>query len=248
MTSAASLRVSKRAIGFTLGLVLSVGSFSSGTPAQETSPQAASPQGLPQSQVQPPKKKAQSLDVQFVMLQNCLLGDTDVDRLKVGLLYGYSSGRASPYGGPPPPAPPPSTDYMESLQRDVDACQYAWHLKDSTARGQVLDLVRKDIRLKSVDCQMFGMSRKVPVRIMTIQSGAPVNGWTVYYKWSTISTLPVAEMSAAGLTSQATANLVPGVYTFRAELKVSDSETRKTISLTLPIGGQDKIEVQLPVQ
>jgi hypothetical protein len=243
MTSTAVRHISKRVVAFSLGLAFLVGGFSFGISAQEILPalQAVSSNSQRQSTVH--------LASQLQKLQLCLSNDADLDHLRLGLLYGYTQGKGlSRPIGPVATVPPPPGDYMASLQHDIDACEYASHATDPAVRREVLDLVRQDIKFKSIDCQMFGMGRMVPVRIVTIQGGAPVNGWTAYYKWSSVSSLPVAEMSAAGLTSNAAANLVPGVYTFRAELKTSATETRKTISVTLPVGGQNTVEVQLPVQ
>ena len=252
MTSTAVFRTSKLLLAFFLGPALFIGGFSCRIAAQENSP---STQPSPRAAFQPPRDNTSAselLAIQFRKLQLCLSNDADLDHLRLGLLYGYTkdgdSWGQSRQMGPGATVPPPPSDYMASLQHDIDACEYASHATDEAVRREVLDLVRQDIKFKSIDCQMFGMGRRVPVRIVTIQNGAPVNGWTAYYKWSSVSTLPVAEMSAAGLTSNAAANLVPGIYTFRAELKMSDAQTRKTISVTLPVGGQNTVEVQLPVQ
>lgn len=197
------------------------------------------------------------LDIRFFRLQLCLAGDENVAKLKIGLQNGYNSA-AGGYGGggaygrraaasPHLDAPGPPSEYVASLDQDLKACDYASHLKDKDERKGVLDAVHKDIELKSNDCKQFGMGRMVPVRISTMHGTTAASGWSAFYKWSSVSSFPVSELRAPNLTSPATVNLAPGVYAFRAELKAADGTVKKTDIVTLPVAGQQVIEVQIPV-
>lgn len=195
-------------------------------------------------------RKALPVDLELARLQICLSGDSDLQALAVGLMSGYQGGGSRGYGGRgegfAPSAPPPPPEYMASLDRDFDACSYAFHLKDAGQRRELLQAIRRDIEVKSKDCAQFGMGRLVPVRITTVHGTGPENGWAAFYKWSSVSSFPVAELRVPGLTSPATLNLPPGVYSFRAEMKTGASDL-KTDVVTVPIGGQKLIDVQLPV-
>lgn len=187
-------------------------------------------------------------------LRNCLPGSDELQRLSTGLQHGYrghGSWFAAAPSGPAPwygKVPPPPAAYMASLEQDIAACQYAETETDPTVRAQVMDSVREDITVKANDCAMFGMGRMVPVRILTMHAGSQIDGWAAFYKWSSVSSLPVEEMRAPGLTShQASISLPPGVYTFRAELKLADTNVQKTDSVTVQVGGRNTVDVQLQV-
>ncbi len=184
-------------------------------------------------------------------LRKCLSGSEELERLSEGLLHGYR-GHGSWFAAAPAPgfgkvSPPPAA-YMTSLERDIAACQYAATEADPALREQIWDSVREDITVKADDCAMFGMGRMVPVRILTMHAGSQIDGWAAFYKWSSVSGLPVEEMRAPGLTShQASISLPPGVYTFRAELKLADTNVKKTDSVTVQVGGRNTVDVQLQV-
>lgn len=198
----------------------------------------------------------QSLSGDLFRLQLCLKGDANLERLRSGLMGGYSQasqgyeglggyGRRVQVPQIPFEDTPPA-EYMASLDRDVSACDYAARIKDAEERRGVLEAVQKDVEIKSHDCQQFGMGRMVPVRIMTLHGALPANGWAAFYKWSSVSGFPVSELRVPGLTSPAVLNLPPGVYAFRAELTAGDV-VRKTNVITLAVGGQRMVDVQLPV-
>ncbi len=185
-------------------------------------------------------------------LHKCLSDYDELQRLSEGLQHGYRHG--SWFMAAPAPAPrfgkvpPPPPAYMASLERDIAACQNAETEDDPTVRAQIMGMVREDITVKADDCAMFGMGRMVPVRILTMHAGSPVDGWAAFYKWSSVSRLPVEEMRAPGLTShQAEISLPPGVYTFRAEFKLTDTNVKKTDSVTVPVGSRNTVDVQLQV-
>jgi hypothetical protein len=195
---------------------------------------------------------ANTLSDDLWKLQKCLSDSSDLQRLSSGLLHGYSGHgswfAAAPHGPLFGKVPPPPAAYMASLERDIAACQYARTEADPSVGAQVMDLVREDITVKADDCAMFGMGRMVPVRIMTMHAGSQVDGWAAFYKWSSVSSLPVQEMRAPGLTShQASISLPPGVYTFRAELQAADMSVKKTDSVTVPVGNRNTVDVQLQV-
>lgn len=209
---------------------------------------AAGPAAL-QMAAQDKKANSPPLDIELSRLQICLPNDPNLQILITGLMGGYSGGsygRGSRGSGPISVSPPPP-EYMASLDRDFDACSRAFHMKKSPEKQELLASIHKDIEIKSKDCIAFGMGRMIPVRISTVHGAATASGWAAFYKWSSVSSFPVAELRVPGLTSPAVLNLPPGIYTFRAELKVSDAEVKKTDAVIVPVGGQKMIDVQLPV-
>ncbi len=190
-------------------------------------------------------------------LKACLpAGDVYLSMLGEGLLGGYGgAGASSGYGGyggrPSRPTfspPPPTPDYLVSLDRDIAACDAAYKIKDKAQRAEMLKPIEEDIRIKAEDCRKFGMSRRVSVRVSTLQGSAADNGWEVFYKWAGSSGFETAEVRIPQLTSPATVELPPGAYIFRAQKMVASTE-KATQPVRIVVGGAGKVvDCQLPIQ
>jgi hypothetical protein len=184
-------------------------------------------------------------------LEGCLgLGNTAINRLRQGLLSGYSQGR--PWAQRPTlldqmVAPPPA-EYLDSLDRDLMACDVAKRQKDDKVRKAILDQVLQDVTIKAQDCERFGMGRLVQVNVSTVRAGMPENGWVVFWKWMPVGPLQTVETSLPGLTSPATKAFPPGTYAFRAEKRISSTEIRTTETRTVIVGGTATVDCPLLIE
>jgi hypothetical protein len=171
-------------------------------------------------------------------LQSCM-GQEDrvMAFLSRGLLHGWT-GHVTP-----PPA-----EYLESLGRDLRACEAAGKMEDPEQRRLVLDSVHKDIQIKARDCRTFGMGRMVPVSIVTKHGSKVENGWQVFYKWSCASPLQPQELTVHNFTSPANAQLPPGEYTFRAEKRNSTGQIETIPPITITVGDLISVPLELAVQ
>ena len=217
----------------------------------------------------------------LVAIRECLGPDSrdDIEDLGIGLLVGWNNlsnwtaERTSPHGMidwsngtlrrivksgdlllPPEdsdlPAPPPQA-YLDSLDRDLEACTTASTVKEEGQRSKILESIARDIKIKARDCMQFGMGRTIEVRVSTMRGKEILNGWEAFYKWLCASGYEPKEMSIPGLTSPAVIKLPPGEYVISAQLKTSDNQFReahpKTIQLGESVHGDEAVECQLLV-
>jgi hypothetical protein len=84
--------------------------------------------------------------------------------------------------------------------------------------------------------------------VATDKDTAPDPGWTVYFKWLTVSDIQTTESAFPRTSTPATDDLPPGIYQLRAQKDdprsgaVLKSET-KTVSLD---GANNSSELQVP--
>ena len=181
-------------------------------------------------------------------LRACLgaQGGVTVAELRSGLLSGWPD---SQRGWPGPqaagPVSPPPPEYIDSLDRDLNACSFASQIKDDSRRQAIIDSVIKDISIKARDCRRNGMGRKVTIHVTTVRGSAPDNGWVVFYKWSCASGFETNEMRIPQLTSPATIDLPPGEYVIRAEKKMPDSHVVTIEPATVIVGLDPIVDLQL---
>ncbi len=180
-------------------------------------------------------------------LESCLGQSRAVSELRQGLLTGWRKKSRAPTLRDWPPPPPPPLEYLQSLDRDIRACQLASRLPDDQ-RLMVLSDVMKDIEIKAEDCHRFGMGRKVTVTITTLRGSVAENGWQVFYKWSCASALQTEEMRVPNLTSPANIDLPPGTYSIRAEKRSSSGQVLKVTPATIVVGSAQSIPVQLAIE
>jgi len=205
-----------------------------------------SPAAPPPDPLAPTRAKLQAL-------ATCLGPNPLLDDLSKGLLAGWPGWRAKAHMPPslnnsPSPPPPPPPEYLDSLDRDIEACTFASRLNDENQRRMVLDAVIRDIETKSNDCHRFGMGRKVPVSVRTLRGTVAENGWQVFYKWSCSSLLQPDEVRVPNLTSPATVELPPGVYSIRAEKRKSSLQLEKVAAVTVVVGSLPSVPIELAVE
>jgi hypothetical protein len=183
-------------------------------------------------------------------LQTCLGPSDALSTLRKGLLWGWPKpGRvAAPSLKDPVPAPPPPSEYLQTLDRDLQACDLASRIQDADQRRLVLAAVQKDIEIKAEDCHKFGMGRRVPVSIRTLRGTTAENGWQVFYKWSCASLLQPEEVRVPNLTSPANVDLPPGVYSVRAEKRTSAVQVQTIAPVTVVVGSVASVPLELAVQ
>jgi hypothetical protein len=181
-------------------------------------------------------------------LQSCLGQSTALSTLRKGLLWGWPKPGSAPSLQAPPPAPPPPAEYLDSLDRDVQACAVAAALQDPEQRRQVLSAVAKDVEIKAADCHQFGMGRRVPVTIRTLRAATAENGWQVFYKWSCASLLQPEEVRVPNLTSPANVELPPGEYFFRAEKKNSSGQVQSIAPVKIVVGSAASVPLELAIE
>ncbi len=57
------------------------------------------------------------------------------------------------------------------------------------AAEKVLASIAEDLRIKAEDCRVWGAGRLITVIASTLKNGQPDPGWTVMYKWVSVSGL-----------------------------------------------------------
>jgi hypothetical protein len=139
--------------------------------------------------------------------------------------------------------------YLKSLENDAVVCRAAVgkqsHPRDST---KALEVVVDDLNLKFRDCYLHGMGRLVSMSVTTNKGIEPDRGWTVYFKWITVSDVQTTEGTFPTTSTPATDDLPPGIYQLRARKKdptsgtMLNSET-KNVSLD---GEHSSCELQVP--
>ena len=177
------------------------------------------------------------LQARLVSLQGCA-STKQTSTLWRGLSGGWSV-------APRRFAPLPQ-DYIESLSRDVRACDAVSGLQNESLRTQVLHAISTDIDTKIRDCRMFGMGRLVAVRVTTVRDAKIENGWEAFYRWSCASPFDTEELRIPGLTSPAVIELPPGEYIFRAQKRASASEILRTDPVTIVVGLKESMDCPLP--
>ena len=144
-----------------------------------------------------------------------------------------------------PTLTPPPEAYLRSLRNDATVCTVVTTSQPASAEA-ILEGIVRDLEVKFRDCYLHGMGRLVPVEVATKRGQSPEPGWTVYFKWVTVSDLPTSETPFRTSSTPARDDLPPGVYQLRAEKKgsasVQNSES-KTVDLS---GEHSQCELQVP--
>jgi hypothetical protein len=147
------------------------------------------------------------------------------------------------------PLTAPPEMYLKSLENDATVCRAAVSRQSRSKDSfKVLKDVVDDLDLKFRDCYLHGMGRLVSMSVATNKDTAPDRGWTVYFKWVTVSDIQTTESAFPTMSTPATDNLPPGIYQLRAQKddlrsgEVLKSET-KTVSLD---GANNSCELQVP--
>ena len=203
---------------------------------------------LPAAYARPPLDPLGQTRTQLDTLATCLGQNNALTVLRKGLLWGWRQPGNAPTLLDAKPAPPPPAEYSASLDRDVQACALTARTQDAELRRQILSAVQKDIEIKAEDCRKFGMGRRVPVHITTLRGAATEHGWQVFYKWSCASALQPEEVRVPNLTSPANVELPPGVYSVRAEKRISPVQVQAVAPVTVVVGSTASVPLELAIE
>jgi hypothetical protein len=144
---------------------------------------------------------------------------------------------------------PPPARYLASLDDDAALCQAAFsNQHESKDAARALVNVIDDLNLKFRDCYLHGMGRLILMSVATEKNNKPDAGWTVYFKWITVSDIRTTETAFRTTSTPATDDLPPGIYQLRAQKKdPSSGVVLKSETKTVPLdGARNSCELQVP--
>jgi hypothetical protein len=183
--------------------------------------------------------------------------------LSLGLTYGWKTNNLK-WGWDPPMSPvrrvlvragipdsqlldPPPQEYLTSLDQDLQQCELANGLPDDK-KLQILAAVERDLEIKEIDCESFGMGRLVPVNVNTLRNGVPESGWEVLFKWMPAGPIPTTELASPDLSSPSVLHLVPGgTFQIRARRTGSDGKAVTSIVRTITITSDPALKCDIPL-
>jgi hypothetical protein len=170
--------------------------------------------------------------------------------LKGGYANAQSGGGGYSQSGGWSIAPPPK-EYVEDLLQEASWClQVAHILKTDPAKKEaalrVLASIAEDLHIKVTDCRKWGAGRLITVIANTVKNGQPDAGWTVMYKWVSVSGLNSAELSFPQISTPTSKNLPPGMYAVYATKQVGDT-MKKTEPITVSAFQDAKVKCEIPV-
>jgi hypothetical protein len=139
--------------------------------------------------------------------------------------------------------------YLRSLENDATVCRAGVGKQSGSSHSiKALEDVIDDLNLKFRDCYLHGMARLVTMSVATNKNTTADPGWTVYFKWVTVSDIQTTESVFPTTSTPATDDLPPGIYQLRAQKQdpasgaTLNSET-KTVSLD---GANSSCQLQVP--
>ncbi len=106
--------------------------------------------------------------------------------------------------------------------------------------------ITNDVIMKVEDCREWGMARMVTVVASTLKNGQPDPGWTVNYKWVSVSGLNATELSFPKISTPTSQALPPGIYSIYATKQVGNT-LMKTEPKTISAFQKDKVQCEIPV-
>ncbi len=148
-------------------------------------------------------------------------------------------------------AVPPPKEYVEELAKEADWCLKVANVLNTeparkTAAENVLVSIINDLVVKVEDCREWGMARMVTVIASTLKNGKPDPGWTVMYKWVSVSGLNATELSFPRISTPTSKAVPPGIYSIYATKQVGDT-LEKTEPKTISAFQGDKVQCEIPV-
>ncbi len=146
---------------------------------------------------------------------------------------------------------PPPKDYVADLQHEAAWCLEVANIlnTDPTRKEdakQVLASIAKDLEIKAKDCKDWGAGRLVTVIASTIKNGQPDPGWTVMYKWVSVSGLNAMDLAFPQMSTPTSKGLPPGVYSLYATKQIGNNVT-KTPPITVSAFQNQKVKCEIPV-
>ncbi len=146
---------------------------------------------------------------------------------------------------------PPPKDYVADLAHEAQWCLQVANVLNTDptkteAAKQVLTSIAKDLEIKVKDCKDWGAGRLVTVIASTLKDGQPDPGWTVMYKWVSVSGLNSLELSFPKVSTPTSQGVPPGIYSVYATKQVGSS-TVKTTPVTVSAFQNQKVKCEIPV-
>jgi hypothetical protein len=146
---------------------------------------------------------------------------------------------------------PPPKEYVADLAHEARWClEVAVILNSDPGRKEaaekVLASIADDLHIKVEDCRAWGAGRLITVIASTIRNGQPDPGWTVMYKWVSVSGLNSVDLSFPQVSTPTSKALPPGVYAVYAEKQVGDT-LKKTAPITVSAFQEQKVKCEIPV-
>lgn len=142
----------------------------------------------------------------------------------------------------------PPDIYLKSLVNDARVCKAAsLHIDLPDAQAVMIGVIN-DLTLKSQDCILHGMGRTLSFRVKTMRGQTPERGWTVYFKWLTVSSLETQEIAFPKTSTPAFNDLPPGFYRIRAEKRdpAAAAVAQSEIKTCQVDDSHQECEVQVP--
>jgi hypothetical protein len=146
---------------------------------------------------------------------------------------------------------PPPKEYVADLQHEAQWCLEVANILNTDpnrkeAAKQVLSSIAKDLEIKVKDCKDWGAGRLVTVIANTMKNGQPDPGWTVMYKWVSVSGLNALELAFPQISTPTSKGVPPGVYSVYATKQVGNA-TLKTQPVTVSAFQNQKVKCEIPV-
>jgi hypothetical protein len=146
---------------------------------------------------------------------------------------------------------PPPKQYVADLTQEAQWClEVSNILNNQPAKvaqaKEVLASIAKDLNIKVKDCKDWGAGRLVTVVANTVKDGHPDSGWTVMYKWVSVSGLNSRELAFPQVSSPTSQGVPPGVYSVYATKQVGNSVV-KTQPIAVSAFQQQKVKCEIPV-
>ena len=146
---------------------------------------------------------------------------------------------------------PPPKEYVADLAHEAQWCLEVANVLNSDpnkteAAKHVLTSIAKDLEVKVKDCKDWGAGRLVTVVASTVKNGQPDSGWTVMYKWVSVSGLNTSELAFPKISTPTAQGVPPGIYSVYATKQVGRS-TLKTSPVTVPAFQDQKVKCEIPV-
>jgi hypothetical protein len=146
---------------------------------------------------------------------------------------------------------PPPKEYVADLSQEATWCVEVANVLNTQpekkeAATQVLASIANDLHIKVVDCKTWGAGRLITVIANTVKNGQPDEGWTVIYKWVSVSGLNSSELSFPQVSTPTSKALPPGVYSVYATKQVGGT-LEKTQPVTVSAFQDAKVKCEIPV-
>jgi len=146
---------------------------------------------------------------------------------------------------------PPPKEYVEDLSHEARWCLQVANVLNTQpdkkeAAKEVLASIANDLHIKVVDCKAWGAGRLITVIANTVKNGQPDAGWTVMYKWVSVSGLNSSELSFPQISTPTSKALPPGVYAVYATKQVGNT-LKKTEPITVSAFQDAKVKCEIPV-